>query len=346
MRMKSTDQRILGTEPSFTSSSTRFDVMRGYNWYNYFFDSRSARGFVIDYMRSKKYSDKDISTFEKVKDDNISMTLCSASRMVLRGAKIEWNIDGIIRNIIDSYKEEEVVQRIMYDENRLIAELDSILDQFYMNGYKDNFQFADIIKTFNKQVYVRSAIQYYSEILAELESIPNDEGIKEAYSHLTKTQLNNYVAFLKRILLELTQEKVNNQRQIVRKPRKIKVKSAEQLTKKVKYQTSDPSLNVTSIEPSKIIGATTLWVYNTKNRKLSKYVAKDNTTLSIKGTTIQNYDEKFSYQKTLRKPKDFIPLVVTEAKVPLSKAFLDIKAKSQAVNGRINSTTLLLRAIK
>jgi hypothetical protein len=98
-----------------------------------------------------------------------------------------------------------------------------------------------------------------------------------------------------------------------------------------------------SINPADIVGAGELWVYNTKSRKLGKYVAKEFAELSVKGTSIINFDENKSVQKTLRKPEEQLKEFKAAGKVQLRKFLDDIKAVDIKLNGRINEEIILLR---
>jgi hypothetical protein len=98
-----------------------------------------------------------------------------------------------------------------------------------------------------------------------------------------------------------------------------------------------------SINPADIVGAQELWVYNTKSRKLGKYVAKEFAELSIKGTSIINFDEVKSVQKTLRKPEEQLKEFKAAGKVQLRKFLDDIKAVDIKLNGRINEEVVLLK---
>jgi hypothetical protein len=130
-----------------------------------------------------------------------------------------------------------------------------------------------------------------------------------------------------------------------------KVSSAERkvvrATEKVNYRKEDRELGLVSIDPSQIVGAKAILIYNTKDRKLGMYHAKDDSGLNVKGTTIQNYDEVRSTQKTLRNPKDQIQ---SFQKVQLRRAelvFADyIKAKANGMTGRINAHVVILAAWK
>ena len=115
------------------------------------------------------------------------------------------------------------------------------------------------------------------------------------------------------------------------------------MVRKVKYATEDTDLNLVSINPAEVIGAKEVWVYNKKTRKLGKYVAEAYKTLSVKGTTIINYDESKSVSKTLRKPEDQLKEFAKASKVQLRKFLEDIRATETKLNGRINEDILLLK---
>jgi hypothetical protein len=101
-----------------------------------------------------------------------------------------------------------------------------------------------------------------------------------------------------------------------------------------------------SIEPGVILESNILWTYNTKTRKLTKYEAPKDKKLSVKGTSVIDFEPELSYTKTLRKPDDILPQIVTLARKTLDKTITDLKTKATVPNGRINTTTLLLRSFK
>lgn len=111
----------------------------------------------------------------------------------------------------------------------------------------------------------------------------------------------------------------------------------------MKYLKTNEQLKLVSINPTDIIGAKELWVYNIKTRKIGKYVSTAYTELSIKGTSIINFAESESVQKTLRKPEDQLKEFKAAGKVALRKFMEDIKAVDIKLNGRINEDTILLK---
>jgi hypothetical protein len=138
-----------------------------------------------------------------------------------------------------------------------------------------------------------------------------------------------------------------------RKPRVAKPKSADKQVNKVKFLAVDDKYKITSINPVEIVGASELWVFNVKTRKIGKYVAanidpkgmgRDGTGLSVKGTTITGFDENLSIQKTLRKPEEQLKEFKAAGKVKLRKFLDEITTTDTKLNGRLNPDTVLLKA--
>ena len=87
---------------------------------------------------------------------------------------------------------------------------------------------------------------------------------------------------------------------------RLSLRVLSKLVEKLKYLKTDDKFKIASVQPDQIIGASELWVFNTKTRKLGKYIAKnidpkglgrDGSGLSVKGTTIIGFDETTSIQK-------------------------------------------------
>jgi hypothetical protein len=128
-----------------------------------------------------------------------------------------------------------------------------------------------------------------------------------------------------------------------KKPRKTKAVSKDKLIAKLKFKKTDEPLKLVSVNPADIIGAQELWVFNSKTRKLGKYVAEEFKELGVKGTTITGFSEMKSVQKTLRKPAEQLAAFKAAGKVVLRKFLEDINAVDTKMNGRLNEETLLLK---
>jgi hypothetical protein len=118
------------------------------------------------------------------------------------------------------------------------------------------------------------------------------------------------------------------------------------LVTKVKVCDEFKELGIKSVPATSIVGASQLWVYNTKTRKLGVYNAEDAGGLSVKGSSIINFAEKKSVQKKLRKPEQMIPNVLNGGKVFLRNAIENIRAVESPLTGRLNVDTILLKVTK
>jgi hypothetical protein len=131
---------------------------------------------------------------------------------------------------------------------------------------------------------------------------------------------------------------------VTRKPKAKKAVPKDKVVEKLKYLKTFEPLKLVSINPTDIIGSKELWVYNTKLRKLGKYIADELTgPLSVKGTTIIGFDEHKSIQKTIRKPDEKLKEFKAAGKIALRKFLDDINSTDTKLNGRINEETILLK---
>jgi hypothetical protein len=174
--------------------------------------------------------------------------------------------------------------------------------------------------------------------------------LKEGYSHLKKADIVKYTQAINSLIEAL--DFVIEKSKVARKPRVAKPKSADKLVSKIKYLKVDNKYNLTSINPVEIVGANELWVFNVKTRKLGKYVAanidpkgmsRDGTGLSIKGTTIEGFNETLSVQKTLRKPEEQLKEFKSAGKIKLRKYLEEIPTTETKLSGRINIDTVILK---
>jgi len=180
----------------------------------------------------------------------------------------------------------------------------------------------------------------------EFDSVLNtdDKELKEGYGNFTKPQLKKVVAWCDQVILDCM--KVVGSAAQNRKPRKRKVKSPEELVVKVKVLDKFDELKLVSVPTTEIIGTMQLWVYNVKTRKLGCYHAEDAGGLSIKGTSLINFNESKSVHKKLRKPEVSLPEVMKAGKVLLRNYIDNIRAVESVLTGRLNGDTILLRSLK
>jgi hypothetical protein len=197
-----------------------------------------------------------------------------------------------------------------------------------------------------KAAHARIIRDFYSRNLTELLELASgqaDEQLKEGYSHRSKKQIKSFIAFLQEI--ESACNMLMQEAKVNKKPRAKKAVSKDKIIAKLKYKKSDEPLKLVSVNPADIIGAQELWIFNSKTRKLGKYVAAEFQELGIKGTTITGFSEMKSVQKTLRKPAEQLKAFKEAGKVALRKFLEDINAVDTKMNGRINEEIMLLKVV-
>lgn len=182
---------------------------------------------------------------------------------------------------------------------------------------------------------------YYHDLSKELKSVASDEQLEEAYSYLGKRQLKKMIDFVDGIISACNNIAIVAK--TTRKPRQRKEKPASVIAAKVKYSQSSSDYNLKSVHPANVVGADEVWLFNTRLRKLFKYVAQDGMTLSWKGTTLQNFDPEKSGGKTIRKPSEFFAGFHSMTKRPLTKLFNDVRSVLASVNGRCSEDILILK---
>lgn len=358
----------VGKEPKLSETSTNSEVIAAFNWYSYSSDTGDSKKYVIQYIqKSFKGSGALVKKLSLLKDWEFGPAGWVAKQL-MNGNKVpadyltrfEQRLSDLnakaTRLLGEQQKEEQIKPPV--DRRRaftplaasLIAEIDGMID----DGKTVDLHKWLSERTNSSQVFVELS-NYYSSFLYELEvalKVRKDasgdpetaEQLREYYGKVSKKELKIKLNFLNELFKTIDLMKVNKKN--TRKPRTKKAKTALQQTKNLKYKHSDDTYKVTSIPASEAVGVLQLWIFNTKTRKLGVYHASDSAPLSIKGTTIQNFNEKTSIQKTLRKPEVTLTDVLSANKVSLRKVMENINAKASFLNGRINKDTILLRSVK
>lgn len=165
--------------------------------------------------------------------------------------------------------------------------------------------------------------------------------LREGYSHLTKKDAATYLEALETLIGAC--DVVIDSSKATRKPKAKKAPSKEKLIAKVQYKEKDDKLQIVSVNPLELIESTEVWVYNTKTRKLGKYIAEEGQHMQVKGTSLLFYDTTKSVQKTLRKPEETLKEFKKAGKVKLRTFLEEIKTTDIKLNGRLNSDTIILK---
>jgi hypothetical protein len=344
-------------------------------WYRLESSNKELKPKVIDWMGRIGCTKEDISAFKKTKDNRCGTTMGAIAACLIKGmpavredfndgkdssAWLRAEIARVISEGKDDKDDSDVVvevkkdvytpsiQERVRDASMLMTEeIETAIESFQTDPEAFDpkaFKILNVLKAKQaKAAHARIIREFYTRDLEELIEVATtkDEQLKEAYSHLSKVQLRKITAFYQEIVSAC--EMLAQEAKVNRKPKAKKAVPAEKIVAKLKYKKADEPLKLVSINPADILGAKELWTYNTKSRKLGKYVASEFADLGVKGTSIVNFDEHKSIQKTLRKPIDQLKEFKAAGKVALRKFLDDINAVDTKMNGRINEEIMLLK---
>jgi hypothetical protein len=234
-----------------------------------------------------------------------------------------------------------IQDRLQNKVEDFISIIEAQVDDFVDSDYKMKYDpYNHMLELGCKAAHARKMRPFYVDCYNELVDVYNkeDKYYLEAWSHLKPKYHKTMMDFYGIIVDDLDRIIKNSTAQ--RKPRKKKTLSAARLIKSLKYQPEFTDLKLVSVNPEKIVGANELWVYNTRYKTLGVYHAVNSVRgLSVKGCTIQHFDETESVQKTARKPKEALNVLT---KRTLKAMFKNMKTKEQPLTGRINAQTILL----
>jgi len=192
---------------------------------------------------------------------------------------------------------------------------------------------------------------WVQEKLTELEAVKNktDPDLVEGYSNVKPVNLSNTISKLQELLSGLTVVKANvrNISAANRKPRQAKEVSAQKLVANLKYKPQDLELGVVSVTPESIVGAKTVYLFNTRYNAITVLNSSEDDGFTVRGTTILNLDETRSFSQKLRKPNETVQFILsTSGRIKIENHLSSLTTKRSTANGRVNENVLILKTLK
>jgi len=362
--------RGYGQEPIWSfeidPADTDNKVGQALSWYNACSDDKHKKKWMLEYLRTQEYPQNKLDLLEKISDSNFR-TYGALCRMLLRGALLDQSyIDKVYKRaeellLVVPETQEKVsrrgrkpgvkIVRTYYNDNarKIMALIDEKLDTFVENNTPFSLRFADLCNKFDiTKEMATNILRRYERQRDDIDAAfeERDEESIETMSTLSKYQIIHLKSFFDNLFSGIDAI-VREEPKIVRKKRKIK---PEIVTKKLKplfeYKIPGTNLAVRSIDPVNILGASQLWIFNTKYRKLGVFNAKNSKGFGVRGTKILDYDVLTSKCKRVRKPNITLPEFMRLGKVALRHVMDKINQKEQNISPRINKDTILLRITK
>jgi len=339
---------------------------------------KELRPKVAEWMEQNGYSKDTITEFRKLKDRRVPSTLCGIAACLVRGmpeihAGFNSGKDTAtwLRNAIDKaiaegandvddevdeaedkpvVKKETIQDRLAEKASEAMGEIEGIIDDYMLTGKESSA--ASILTASNVAAqHVNKVVDMLQPRINELNEFleGKDAQLLEAYSFLGKRGAKNLIKFYEKLINDTMAYKAG--KMAARAKPKRKPVPPERQVKGLKFLKDFAELGLKSINPTEILGASELWVYNTKTRKIGRFVVPTHGemtvgSLGVKGSAITGYDELRSTMKTLRKPAEKLAEWSKCGKPQLRKFMDTIKGVELKMKGRISPDTVLLRAIK
>lgn len=325
------------------------------NWYSQHKEKEDAYKYLAEYCKAQGI---------KVKTEQVEALVSTVGfvcRMISRGAILDkkslaW-LDQKLKKmvaieveetaapmapIIPTVKPVTIQDRLKEKSHQSIGLLEGAVDEFILSEFKVAPNTLQLMRENEvKGAHGPNIVNYFKKYRDEfrLAAAGTDPEIEEGYSNYTAAQLKKMADLYDQIVSDT----LTIMGEVLRTPRKKKLKTPEKQVKSLKFCEEDKALKIKSVPPTRMIGAEGVWVYNHKNRMLSYYAADDASGLGVKGCAFLNYSKTKSRSKKLRKPEEVLPQVLSGGKVVLKNLFDSLSTKDAKVTGRVNKETLLVR---
>jgi len=369
-----TESKWTGEEPTWHDVDTWTDEKkkktfgRALNFYNYYLNTDDYFPIIEEYVKSTDRPNNN-TTLKMIRKAPKCIEIVSCGKLarmmnlgmpkyhngVDYGVEVDNHLRKIStlvpveRNTTKAAKKKVSVYDIMQERIRegVLVRMDEMLDEWILNTTTKVFKInvGSLLKNVNAPISslgtVVGWITKQRDELIEARDKSNPDSV-EGYSYLKKPAIKKRIALLEEMLNDV--EIYKSTKKATRKPRVKKQKSADKLVAKMNYLKSSPDYGVASVNPIKVVGSVKVYLFNEKYRKLTVLSTTSLSGLSVKGTTIRDYDEKNSFSMKIRKPEEILPIIVSKTDRQIANALKKLTTKKTSANGRVNDNTLILKA--
>jgi len=335
-------------------SNYKSALSRAFNFYNQDSDKKAARTYLKSYIKHKNLA----VNLDSASDGDIILTYGWLARMVMNGNVLTTQHTEKLDKYIMTLPTTKVVVKVVekaprpsvqdYMQDKIaevIGELEGQVDAFLTEDKEfdlyNYLQANSIPKPYCKDIdtWARKRGIEFTEVYKT-----TDRDIKEGYSNISRRQQANLVKLFGSFIVDL--EKYTQFKKANRKPRVTKAKPPAVQVARIKFKKEDAELGIKSVNPSEMVGASQVWVYNVKYKRLAAYRSDSVHGIQVKGSTLQNYDPDMSECRSIRRPEAFLKILLDASKVKLRKLLSDLTTKGYDVTGRINDECIIVRVIK
>jgi hypothetical protein len=351
----------LGGEPTLSLSPSSMELTKAFNWYNQCVERDKRSQFLTDYMKEEGCFSPEQILFVEKKGVKFPATWAYIARMFSRGAQldeetkcrlhaefskfferanqVEYDEDGnpveqvrkIVRRPIAAQAVVDAINRIELE----IEETQRGKGNPDINWYEELLRLGVTSKD-AKEVHAyfeRQFLEYLALYSGKMEDL------NEGYSHLKKIYIQRVAVLVYGLTKDLA-SLIAAKKEKVRKTRRRKAIPVEKQIGRLRFLKESPQYKISSVDPTKIVGAKALVTFNAVNRMLTFFEAKDDKGIQVKGINLLNVNSRV---KKLRKPEDVLPLMTSGTKASVNMNFEKIRTTEYQSNNKPTTDTILLR---
>ena len=369
---KLAEEANIGRETIDWSAVKPEDYMKNINetlrHYGYFYEKKSYVSWAQEWVKTNRPND--LKTFKASEDWRVSATLASLMKMQMMGAELDQaakdfmndsvddiikfgqrNIDNKVNEVVEDDKPEvkrKNPSELLREKTlTIMGDIEGFIDEHLDGTLDKKFSLYTHLKGIDAAAQsARDIVKFYKEMEAELIELTVDktEDLVEGYNHLSSKEQKSLLKLVSTFVSD--GEKYVLSKKANRKPRVKKATPATKQVEKVIYQKECADFKISSTSPAYIVGATEVYLFNTKTRVIKYLVTNNSNGFIVSGTTVKNYDEELSFKKKLRKPEETIDSINKVTKLRALKALKALKTKGSSTDGRINADTVILKVNK
>ena len=379
-RIKNADEAFMGPKPSYgphnpipeSDEDRTREYRRATHWFYYFENKKKSAETVLTYCkRVLKFNKKQIANLKKVPDYKYRMGTYQHIEMINNGWVGHPLNEELIERVHNKIFEAEALGKVTVKEednkpkpivispavrmrkkvmDTIWHEFDTMVIDKWMEGEFDKkkvifptYSLLQLHKIKGAGINMfKEKIQFEYDLVSDAYNKTCEQAV-EAYSHIKKGDQRKMLDLLTSILDDIDRLKANTK--VTRIPRAKKPKASDKQIEKLNYKAQDDEAKLVSINPIMIPGKNKLFVYNTKQRVITVYSNDSAAGFEVKGSTVYNWDDKFSMSTTLRKPDDILPQILTKTEKQIEKVLSSLTTKVKKPTGRINKDCILLRVL-
>ena len=329
---------------------------------NYFYDSKDSKKWAVAY--AKKFLPTIAKFVDQADDNDISSSIGNQCRLIADGAPF---LPSQVERVNDTLKEAaskaqlktkvvvsttvSPVERLRNKTSEFIANIEEVIDLFLKGVWVDSENYSvynELQKIVAAPATAKDVIDYYTPLKVEiaLALSKKDPELTQAYKMSVKT-LKDYQKLVDSIVADATRYLASKKATATRtraSTKMAKVQTSAQQVSKVKFAKESAEFKVTSVDPTQIIGAEKVVLFDTRYKSITLLTTTQASGFSITGTTIQGVTT--SFKKKLRKPDLALALLLKASKTAVDGVFNKLTTKPAEGSGRMSEGTIILKVYK